>query len=66
MFRLVKKQVVVNTKSDQAFRGILWKRWFGLIVLKNAEMLKKGGGMVKMDGEVVIFIRDVDFIQVLQ
>jgi small nuclear ribonucleoprotein (snRNP)-like protein len=63
--RLMKKKVIINTKSNKAFRGILWRRWFGLIILKQVEMLWPGGEVKRMDGEVILFKSDVDFIQVL-
>ena len=63
--RLFLKTVIVNTKNGKAFRGVIWSSWFGLIVLKNAEMLRPGGEAVPVDGEVVIYKQDVDFIQVI-
>jgi small nuclear ribonucleoprotein (snRNP)-like protein len=59
------RRVVVNTKTDRAFRGVLWRRRRGYLVLRNAELLKPGGETVAMDGEVVIPSENVDFIQVL-
>jgi len=59
------RTVVVNTKSGRAFRGVLWRRRGGLLVLRNAELLKPGGETVAMDGEVVIAAENVDFMQVL-
>jgi len=57
--------VVVNTKTDRAFRGVLWRRRRGYLVLRNAELVKAGGETVAMDGEVVIDADNVDFMQVL-
>jgi len=59
------RQVIVNTKSDRTFRGVLWRRRWGYLVLRNAEMLKTRGEAVVMDGEVVIAASNVDFIQVV-
>jgi small nuclear ribonucleoprotein (snRNP)-like protein len=59
----VKRRVIVNTKTDQAFRGILWRRRWGYLVLRNAELLK--GQTVPVTGEVVIERDNVDFIQVV-
>lgn len=61
------RQVVVNTRTDRAFRGVLWRKRWGYLVLRNAELVKAGGGgeTVRMDGEVVIDRTNVDFIQVL-
>ena len=63
--RLVRREVIINTKSDRSFRGILWSRWFGVFVLKNAQMLGKGTA-IKMDGEVAILKSEIDFIQVVK
>lgn len=60
-----KRQVIVNTKTDRAFRGVLWRRRWGYLVLRNAEMLRDREGTVSMDGEVVINKDNVDFLQVL-
>lgn len=59
------RTVVVNTKTGRAFRGVLWRRRGGFLVLRNAELLKPGGETVAMDGEVVIAAENVDFMQVL-
>jgi small nuclear ribonucleoprotein (snRNP)-like protein len=60
-----KRMVIVNTKTDRAFRGVLWRRAWGYLVLRNAEMLKSKGETVAMDGEVVIESANVDFMQVI-
>ena len=60
-----KRTVIVNTKTDRAFRGVLWCWGWGYLVLRNAEMLKTKGEVVAMDGEVVIESANVDFIQVI-
>lgn len=61
-----KHLVIVNTKTDKTFRGILWKRRFGYLILRQAELLKSGNEAVAMDGEVFIYRTDVDFVQVLR
>lgn len=63
--RIVKREVVVNTKSERAFKGVLWSRSFDLLVLKKAVLLQPGGGTIPLDGDTVIFKKDVDFMQVL-
>jgi small nuclear ribonucleoprotein (snRNP)-like protein len=60
-----KRVVIVNTRTDRAFRGVLWRRRWGYVVLRNAEMLKPRGETVPVDGEVVIARDNVDFIQVI-
>jgi len=59
------RRVVVNTKTDRAFRGVLWRRRGGYLVLRNAELVKAGGETVRVDGEVMIDADNVDFVQVL-
>jgi len=63
--RLIRREVIINTKSDRSFRGILWSRWFGVFVLKNAQMLGKGTA-IQMDGEVAILKSEIEFIQVVK
>lgn len=60
-----KRVVIVNTRTDRAFRGVLWRRRWGYLVLRNAELLKGRGETVPVDGEVVIARDNVDFIQVI-
>ena len=60
-----KRRVIVNTKTDRAFRGVLWRKAWGYLVLRDAEMLKGRAETVPMDGEVVIERGNVDFIQVV-
>jgi small nuclear ribonucleoprotein (snRNP)-like protein len=59
------RAVIVNTKSDKAFRGVLWRRTGEYLVLRNAELLKPRGEVSPMDGEVMILASNVDFVQVV-
>jgi len=59
------RRVIVNTKTDRAFRGVLWRKCAGYVVLRNAELLKPRGETAAIDGEVVIERANVDFMQVL-
>jgi len=59
------QQVIVNTKTDRAFRGVLWRKRRGYLVLRNAELLKAGRETVLMDGEVIVPAENVDFMQVM-
>jgi len=61
----VLRRVIVNTKTERAFRGVLWRRWWVYLVLRNAELIKGRGETVPVEGEVVILRENVDFIQVL-
>lgn len=62
----VRRNVIVNTKTDKAFRGILWAKTGPLLVLRGASLLAPGQveGQ-ELDGEVVLERINVDFIQVL-
>lgn len=59
------RRVIVNTKTDRAFRGVLWRKARGYLVLRNAELLKAKGETAPLDGEIVIESSNVDFIQVV-
>ena len=59
------RRVVINTKTDRAFRGVLWRKCWRYLVLRDAELVKPGGETVRMDGELVIEAANVDFMQVL-
>lgn len=59
------ENVIVNTKSKGAFRGVLWSQRNGFLVLRNAEISRGRGEWAPLDGEVVIDRANVDFLQVL-
>ena len=61
----VLKMVIVNTKTDKTFRGVLWQKRAGYLVLRNAVMLQTRGEPVALDGELVLESANVDFMQVL-
>lgn len=65
MFYPTKRKVIVNTKTGKAFRGILWKLSFRLVILRNSELLKPKGETIPIDGELVVLRDEVEFIQVL-
>ena len=58
--------VIANTKDGKAFRGVIWARRGGYLVLRNAQLLRAKGETVPLDGEVLVPERDVEFLQVLQ
>lgn len=61
------KRVIVNLKGadSPSFRGVLWQRRGGYLVLRNVELLKARGEVVPLDGEVVVFQENVSFLQIL-
>lgn len=60
---LTKKKVIVNLKSNVSFRGIMWYTDKRYLVLRNAQILNQD--LKKLDGEVVIERKEVEFIQVI-
>jgi len=61
----LRRRVLVNLRTEKAFRGVLWAKRGPLLVLKEVEMLEAGREPLKLDGEVVIERANVDFLQVL-
>ncbi len=61
------KTGIVNLKSGTAFRGVVWKIAGAFVVLRNAEMLQDMGKASRhvIDGEVVVNLTEIDFIQVV-
>jgi small nuclear ribonucleoprotein (snRNP)-like protein len=62
------RQVLVNLKSGTAFKGVVFQRKSDYLVLKSAEIIQDRGQAAKkqpVDGEVLIFRADIDFIQVI-
>jgi hypothetical protein len=61
------KKVIVNLKGADApaFRGVLWQRRGGFLVLRDAQMLRPRMGEVTMDGEVLVPTANVEFMQVI-
>jgi hypothetical protein len=57
--------VIVNTRSDKSFRGILWATEGDWLQLRQAELLDGASGPVIMVGDQLIERGNVDFIQVL-
>lgn len=61
---LVAATVIVNLKTDKAFRGVMWATNRQLMTLRNAVLLEHGGE-TPVDGEVVVDTGNVDFIQIV-
>lgn len=56
---------IVNLKSGSSLRGVIWARRRGYLILRNAELLRARESAVAMDGEVLVYEREVDFIQLV-
>lgn len=61
-----RETVIVNLKSGKAFRGVLWQRTGGFLVLKQAELLRPREGPAALDGDTLVPFVDVEFMQVVQ
>lgn len=61
----VRKRVLVNLRTEKAFRGVLWAKRGPLLVIRGAELFEAGRPPVAMDGEVVVDRSNVDFVQVV-
>jgi len=61
------KRIIVNLRGadSPAFRGVLWQKRGGYLVLRNVELLKARGETTPLDGEVVVFQENVSFLQVI-
>lgn len=61
--------VIVNCKSGTVFRGLVWRRRGGWLVLREVELLSDRGNDLRqpkgLTGEVLVGVGDVDFVQVL-
>lgn len=59
----IRRRVLVNLRTDKAIEGVLWATRGELLVLRGAVVLE-GGKAIKVDGEVVVEMANVDFVQV--
>lgn len=58
------KAGIVNLKNNgPSFRGVIWQKKGRFLVLKNAQLLTPDGPK-PLDGEVIVQLADVEFIQV--
>ena len=60
----VRREVLVNTKTGEDFRGVLWAADARYLVLRNAQLLRARESALPMDGEVVVPRENVKFLQV--
>jgi len=61
----VLRTVLINTKTHETFRGILYKEGRRFLVLKQAELLRRGKENMAIDGDVIVYAENVDFVQVV-
>lgn len=57
-------RVIVTLKSGAAFQGVLWEQDRQALILRDAEAIPGSNQQtVPVDGELLVFVADVDFIQ---
>ena len=61
------KEVIVNLRSGTAFRGVVWQRRDGWLILRQAYLIQDRDQPAgrDVDGEVLVRVGDIDFIQVV-
>jgi small nuclear ribonucleoprotein (snRNP)-like protein len=61
------RTVIVNLRSGTAFKAVVWRHDGPYLVLRNAEMLSDRDTAARktVDGEVLVKVADVDFLQVV-
>jgi len=59
------KQAIVNTKTGKAFQGVIWARKGEYLVLRDTELLRGRGERLSVDGEVVVPLSNIEFIQLV-
>lgn len=59
----IRKRCLVTCKSGASFGGVLWETHREALVLRDAQHIQDGA-VDPVDGEVVILVEDVAFLQV--
>lgn len=63
----VKQRAIVNLKGrGPSFRGIVWNDRGGLLTLKQAEVIDGDNRPKPVDGEVLIPLENIEFLQILR
>jgi len=66
MFRsVVHRRVVVNLWSGTAISGLVVKTHRSYCVIKDATVIEPGSEPARVDGEIIVDRRQVDYIQAL-
>jgi hypothetical protein len=61
-----RETVIVNLKAGRSFRGVLWQRTGGFLVLKQAVMLRPREAPLPIDGDTLVAFGEIEFVQVVQ
>lgn len=56
------RAVIVTLKSGSSFKGVLWQHDAQAIALRNVQLLSPDAP-TPVDGELVVFVADVDTMQ---
>ena len=59
------KTVLVNLKTDKAFKGVLIEEKKDFILLKNAELIEREAEKIEIAGSLLLEKSNIDFIQIL-
>lgn len=62
---LVARRVIINLKTGRGLDGLLVRKSGQLLFLREATALEPGTPPAAIDGETVVQLSDVDFIQTL-
>ncbi len=62
----IRSRVLLSLKSGEAFEGVLWDADRQVMLLRNASLVGGDGTGQPVDGEVVVLVPDVAYIQVLR
>jgi hypothetical protein len=57
---------IVNLKNNVAIKGVIWRRAGEWLVLRNAEYIEGRKGNLPMDGEILIRMAEVLFVQIVE
>lgn len=60
-----RRQIILNTKDGNTFRGILYRKTGPLLELRNAELMSPEGRTVPMDGALLVERVNVSYFQVV-
>lgn len=55
---------IINLKSGTSFKGVIWRRTGPWVVIKQAQILHSEGNR-PVDGEVLVQMSDIEFVQVI-
>lgn len=59
------RRVIVTTKTDKSYRGLLWERKADYLVLREAEVLRERAEPLEMVGELMVYLSNIEYLQVL-